>query len=36
MVHISYTPGDEIDLTGTKGDFEALWAELRGVRTTGY
>ena len=33
---ISYTPRDEIELADTKGDFEALWAELRGARTTDY
>jgi hypothetical protein len=36
MVHISYTPRDDIELAGTKGDFEALCAELRGARTTDY
>jgi hypothetical protein len=30
----SHTPRDEIELAGTKGDFEALWAEVRGARTT--
>ncbi len=34
IVRISYAPRDEMELAGTEGDFEALWAELRGARTT--
>jgi hypothetical protein len=29
MARISYAPRDEMELAGTKGDFEALCAELR-------
>jgi hypothetical protein len=34
MVRIPYAPRDAIELAGTEGDFEALWAEVGGARTT--